>query len=56
MEKKIVIQRVSAGNPNDPRFKSFHALMRKSIDRVKNPETRIAFQVLNRGLNQLAGV
>lgn len=53
MEKKIVIQRVSAGNPNDPRFKNFHALMKKSIDQVKNPETRIAFQVLNRGLNQL---
>lgn len=54
MEKKIVIQRVSAGNPQEPRFKNFHALMRQSFERVKDPDTRIAFQVLNRGLNQLS--
>ena len=53
MQIKIAVQRVSASSPNDPQVKSFHALLKNSINRIKNPETHISFQVLNKGLNRL---
>ncbi len=53
MKKKIAVQRVSALPPGE-RIRHFHSLLRISIDRVRDKETEISFQVLNRGLSSLA--
>ncbi len=53
MKKKILIQRISASDPESQATKTYEELLRRNCNLAKNHDTEIVIRLLRRGLNRL---
>jgi allantoin racemase len=53
MKKRILIQRISASNPESPASKMYESLLIRNCSLAKTPDTEITIRLLRSGLNRL---
>jgi Asp/Glu/hydantoin racemase len=53
MKKRILIQRISASNPESEAARTYDRFLRRNCESCKNADTEISTRLLRRGLNRL---